>query len=145
MRLDPLAEQGFGSDAGSALVYERGRPGYASDVAPALASEFGLGAASRVLDVAAGTGQVARLVVPLVGSVVAVEPSAPMCRVPARRLPGVEVLDGQAEQLPLADRSVDAALIGNAFHWFDGDGEAARAGRRSARVLRRSRRCRRDR
>ena len=30
--------------------------------------------------------------------------------------PAVEVLDGLAEHLPLADRSVDAVVVGNAFH-----------------------------
>jgi SAM-dependent methyltransferase len=129
--LDPLAERGFGSSLGSALVYERGRPAYPSDVARALAAEFGLDATSRVLDLAAGTGQLSRLFVGLVGSVVAVEPSAPMRALLGRRLPRVEVLDGHAERLPLADRSVDAAVIGNAFHWFDGD----RAVRELARVL----------
>lgn len=132
MALDPLVEQGFGSDLRSALTYDCGRPGYASAAADALAAEFGLGADSRVLDLAAGTGQLARLFVPLVGSVVAVEPSASMREVLTRRLPSVEMLAGRAERIPLPDRSVDAAVIGNAFHWFDGDA----AVRELARVLR---------
>ncbi|MGO9749983.1 MAG: methyltransferase domain-containing protein [Solirubrobacteraceae bacterium] len=28
---------------------------------------------------------------------------------------------GVAEEIPLADGSVDAAAVGQAFHWFDGD------------------------
>ena len=132
MQLDPLAQRGFGSDLRSALVYERGRPGYASAAADALAAEFGLDADSRVLDLAAGTGQLSRLFVPLVGSVVAVEPSASMRAVLARRLPSVEGLDGRAERIPLPDESVDAAVIGSAFHWFDGDAAVAEL----ARVLR---------
>jgi ubiquinone/menaquinone biosynthesis C-methylase UbiE len=127
--LDPLAQPGFGGDLRSALTYERGRPGYPSALADALAAEFGLDADSRVLDLAAGTGQLSRLLVPLVGSVVAVEPSAPMRDVLARGLPGVEALAGRAERIPLPDQSVDAAVVGNAFHWFDGDaavGELAR-------------------
>lgn len=129
VQLDPLVQRGFGSDLRSALIYERGRPGYASAVADALAAELGLDADSRVLDLAAGTGQLSRLFVPLVGSVVAVEPSASMRHVLARRLPSVETLEGRAERIPLPDQSVDAAVIGNAFHWFDGDaavGELAR-------------------
>jgi len=132
VQLDPLAQRGFGSDLRSALVYERGRPGYASAAADALAAEFGLDADSRVLDLAAGTGQLSRLFVPLVGSVVAVEPSASMRAVLARRLPSVEALDGRAERIPLPDESVDAAVIGSAFHWFDGDAAVAEL----ARVLR---------
>jgi SAM-dependent methyltransferase len=38
-----------------------------------------------------------------------------------RRLPGVSALDGTAERIPLADSSVDAVLVGQAFHWFDLD------------------------
>jgi ubiquinone/menaquinone biosynthesis C-methylase UbiE len=132
VQLDPLAREGFGADLRSALIYERGRPGYPSAVADALAAEFGLDADSRVLDLAAGTGQLARLFVPIVGSVVAVEPAASMRHVLARRLPSVETLEGRAERIPLPDQSVDAAVIGNAFHWFDGDA----AVRELARVLR---------
>jgi SAM-dependent methyltransferase len=121
VQLDPLAQRGFGFDLRSAWLYERGRPAYAGAAADALVAELGLDADSRVLDLAAGTGQLARLFVPLVGSVVAVEPSASMRQVLARRLPSVEVLDGRAERIPLPDGSVDAAVIGNAFHWFDGD------------------------
>ena len=129
MQPDALVRDGFGADLRSALTYERGRPAYATAVAAGLAAEFGLHGDSRVLDLAAGTGQLARLFLPLVGSVVAVEPSAPMRHVLARRLPSVETLEGRAERIPLPDQSVDAAVVGNAFHWFDGDaavGELAR-------------------
>jgi SAM-dependent methyltransferase len=132
VQLDPLVQRGFGSNLRSALVYERGRPGYPSAVADALVAEFGLDADSRVLDLAAGTGQLSRLFVPLVASVVAVEPSASMRDVLTRRLPTVEALDGRAERIPLPDHSVDAAVIGNAFHWFDGEAAVAEL----ARVLR---------
>jgi SAM-dependent methyltransferase len=37
-----------------------------------------------------------------------------------REVPGVEVLAGSAEELPLGDRSIDAIVCGQAFHWFDG-------------------------
>jgi SAM-dependent methyltransferase len=132
VELDALVRHGFGSDLRSALIYEHGRPGYAGAAAEALAEELGLGPDSRVLDLAAGTGQLSRLFVPLVGSVVAVEPSASMRHVLARRLPSVEPLEGRAEAIPLPDGSVDAAVIGNAFHWFDGDATVAEL----ARVLR---------
>ena len=47
-------------------------------------------------------------------------------------LPDVEVLDAVAEDLPLADGAVDAAVAAQAFHWFDGE----RALSELARVLR---------
>ena len=112
---DRLAELGFGDSPEAAALYERGRPGYAPGLGPFLAEALALDRTSRVLDLAAGTGQLARLLVPLVGSVVAVEPSASM-----RALISVEALDGTAEAIPLPGSSVDAVVVGNAFHWFDG-------------------------
>jgi ubiquinone/menaquinone biosynthesis C-methylase UbiE len=112
--VDPLAQRGFTS----ARAYERGRPGYARDAVRTLVAGLGLNASSRILDLAAGTGQLSRLFAPLVGSVVAVEPSAPMREELARILPDVEVLAGEAERLPLPDGSLDAIVVGEAFHWF---------------------------
>ena len=40
-------------------------------------------------------------------------------------LPGVTVLDGTAEAIPLPDASVDAVAVAQAFHWFRGE-EAVR-------------------
>ena len=34
-------------------------------------------------------------------------------------VPGVEVLAGSAEELPLPDASADAVVAASAFHWFD--------------------------
>jgi ubiquinone/menaquinone biosynthesis C-methylase UbiE len=85
MRCDPRAERGFGSSREAALLYDRGRPEYATELTQKLVEEL---------------------------------------------LPSVEVLDGQAEELPLRIRSVDVAVVGNAFHSFDGDAavnELARA------------------
>ena len=42
-----------------------------------------------------------------------------------RAVPAVEVLDGTAERMPLADASVDAVLVAQAFHWFDVPAAAA--------------------
>jgi SAM-dependent methyltransferase len=115
MARHPLAEQGFGASPEAARLYERGRPGYAPELVPFLAGELALDGTSRVLDLAAGTGQLSRLFAPLVASVVAVEPAAAM-----RGLIEVEALAGVAEDIPLPDASVDAVVVGNAFHWFDG-------------------------
>ena len=47
---------------------------------------------------------------------VAVEPLDEMrARIPA----GAEALAGSAEAIPLDDASVDAVVVGQAFHWFD--------------------------
>ena len=78
--------------------------------------------AAAVLDLAAGTGAVTREIMarsPRPARVVAVEPDARMRAVLAARWPGAEVLDGQGEDIPLPDASVDAVLISAAWHWLD--------------------------
>jgi len=57
--------------------------------------------------------------------VIAVEPVAEMRRVLTAGRPEVEVLAGRAEEIPLADASVDAVFVAAAFHWFDADGALA--------------------
>jgi SAM-dependent methyltransferase len=128
MAPEPLAEAGFHD----AEAYARGRPGYAPAAVRRLTAELGLTRASRLLDLAAGTGQVSRAFAPAVGSIVAVEPSRSMRRLYARSVPAAELLAGVAERLPLEDRSVDAVVVGEAFHWFDGPAAVAEL----ARILR---------
>ena len=75
--------------------------------------------AQAILDLAAGTGVVTRALIGRAGRVVAVEPDERMRAVLAARCPGAEVLDGQGEDIPLPDASVDAVLISAAWHWLD--------------------------
>jgi ubiquinone/menaquinone biosynthesis C-methylase UbiE len=97
-------------------AYERSRPGYAPAAVAYLVEQLDLRGGRVVLDLGAGTGKLARLLVPSGARVVAVEPLAELrALVPG----GVEVLDGRAEAIPLADASVDAAVVAQAFHWFD--------------------------
>jgi SAM-dependent methyltransferase len=102
----------------AAAEYERGRPGY-----PAAALEpLALSPDLVVLDLAAGTGKLTRMLVESGATVIAVEPVAEMrAELPA----SVEVLDGTAERIPLADGSVDLVTVAQAFHWFDGDAALA--------------------
>ena len=116
--MHPTATAGFGS---SADAYERGRPSYPDDAIAYLAAELGLGPATRILDLAAGTGKLTRLLVEGGAEVVAVEPVAAMRAALGRALPEVSVLEGTAESIPLAAASVDAVTVAQAFHWFDAD------------------------
>jgi SAM-dependent methyltransferase len=77
------------------------------------------GTERRVLDLAAGTGQVTSQLVARGLSVVAVEPDRRMRDVFATRFPQAECLDGTAERIPLASDSLDAVIVGSAWHWFD--------------------------
>jgi SAM-dependent methyltransferase len=115
MTVDPRATSGFGA---AAEAYERGRPSYPPEAVAELARRFGLGPASTVLDLAAGTGKLTRALAGHAGRVIAVEPTAAMLAVLRARLPAVDARAGSAEAIPVEDGSVDAVFVGEAFHWF---------------------------
>ena len=71
------------------------------------------------------------------GTLVAVEPDPALRAVLQRELPDVTVLDGTAEELPLATASADVACAGQAFHWFDVDRALDRVRARAAPARRR--------
>jgi SAM-dependent methyltransferase len=113
-RVDPVAAR-FGAVAAD---YDRGRPSYPAAVLDRLSAVAGLGPGTDVLDLAAGTGKLTRQLVAAGASVVAVEPSEGMRERLVASMPGVRVLDGTAEDIPLADASVDLVTVAQAFHWF---------------------------
>jgi SAM-dependent methyltransferase len=113
--VDPRAASGFGDGADA---YERGRPSYPADELAALARRVGLAADGTALDLGAGTGKLTRLLLPLAGRVIAVDPSEAMRAELHAQLPRVEVLAGSAAVMPLEGGSVDAVFVGEAFHWF---------------------------
>lgn len=129
MTVDPRAVSGFAHTAGA---YERGRPSYPPEAVSDVVRALGVGPASAVLDLAAGTGKLTRVLAPLVGRIVAVDPSAAMLAELRARLPEVDSRTGSAEAIPLAAESVDAVFVAEAFHWF---GSASACGE-IARVLR---------
>ena len=112
-----------------AAEYDDVRPEYAPEALDRAEEALGLGAASRVVDLAAGSGKLTRALTRRFDEVVAVEPNDEMRAVLLGRSDGVKVLAGTAEQLPLADASVDAVFVGDAFHWFDGDAAVAELAR----------------
>ncbi len=109
------AAEGFASGAGA---YERGRPSYPPEAVSWLTEELGLAPGRRVLDLAAGTGKLTRLLVATGASLIAVEPVAEMRNALAELVGGVNVRAGTAEAIPLPDASVEAVAIAQEFHWF---------------------------
>lgn len=126
MGIHPTAAAGF---ARSAEAYERGRPSYPADAIAFLAQRLDLRAGRSVLDLAAGTGKLTRLLVPTGARVIAVEPLDEMRNVLRREVPEAEALAGTAEAIPLEDGSVDAVTVAQAFHWFDPEPALAEIGR----------------
>ncbi len=108
----------FGSVAES---YERTRPTYPPEVVDRLAGKLGLGPGATVVDLGAGTGKLTRQLVPTGATVIAVEPLPEMREQLEVAVPGVEVLAGSAERIPLPDSSADGVTAASAFHWFDLD------------------------
>jgi SAM-dependent methyltransferase len=108
--------------------YDRLRPAPAADALDWLVPE----GCELAVDVAAGTGIFTRPLADRVPRVIAVEPDPMMRSMLAIRSPGIEVLDGTGESIPLADGVADALYVSSAWHWFD----PARALPEIARVLR---------
>ena len=117
--------QSFGT---AAERYDLYRPTYAED-----AIIWALGRESlRVGDLGAGTGILSRQLQKLGHDVVAVEPDDLMRARLVQVSPGVTAVAGRAEAIPLPEASVDAAIAGQAYHWFD----RPHAHREIARVIR---------
>jgi SAM-dependent methyltransferase len=105
--------------------YERGRPMYPFQAVRRLVKELRIKPESTILDLAAGTGKLTRLLAQLGSEIVAVEPVDEMRERLVQTLPAVTALEGTAEDIPLDDESMDAVTVGQAFHWFDGDAALA--------------------
>ncbi|MEU4193012.1 methyltransferase domain-containing protein [Kribbella sp. NPDC026611] len=123
--VDAARAKSFGAVA---AAYDAGRPTFPAE---ALSWILGPGRGLQVLDLGAGTGKLAAVAAGLGHDVIAVDPSPEMLEV-CRRRSGIDTMVGAAESIPLAHASVDAVVVGQAFHWFD----HARALPEIARVLR---------
>ncbi|WP_027342308.1 class I SAM-dependent methyltransferase [Hamadaea tsunoensis] len=97
----------------AAHLYDTIRPTY-----PRPAIDWAIGPKRvRVLDLGAGTGLLTRVLQNTGHDVVSVDPDERMLAVLATHA-GTKPLLGSAERIPLPDGSVDAVMVGQAYHWF---------------------------
>lgn len=101
--------------------YEKGRPEYPEEAVHILVDALQLQSDKQVLDLAAGTGKLTKALEFTRAQLRAVEPVSSMRAVFHEQMPTVPILDGQAEKIPLPSESLDAVVVGTAFHWFDGE------------------------
>jgi MOSC domain-containing protein YiiM/SAM-dependent methyltransferase len=112
----PTAARGF---AAGADAYERARPDYPADAVSLIADRLDLRPGRTLLELGAGTGKLTRMLVRYGARILALEPVAEMREKLATLVPGVELIGGTAEAIPLPAASVDAVVAAQAFHWFD--------------------------
>jgi SAM-dependent methyltransferase len=116
-----------------ALLYDEVRPTYPQAAVDWALEPLGPSGKDgwRVLDVGAGTGIMTRVLRALGHQAIAVEPD-PLMRQRLADTTDVHALPGSAEDIPLPDGSIDAAIAAQAYHWFDHD----RAHQELGRVIR---------
>jgi ubiquinone/menaquinone biosynthesis C-methylase UbiE len=120
-RRPPIHEQASIGFQRAADAYERGRPDYPVAAVEYLVKTLDITRGVQVVELGAGTGKFTRTLVPAGAKIVAVEPVEAMRRKLSELLPGVTVVDGTAETIPLPDATADAVVVAQAFHWFDGE------------------------
>ncbi len=101
----------------AASLYDEIRPSYPPEAARWILGDEPV----RVVDLGAGTGKFSRVLAALGHEVIAVEPDAGMRAVLEQGSPGVTVLAGSAESIPLRSENVDAVVAAQSFHWFAND------------------------
>lgn len=102
----------FGS---AAEDYARYRP-----APPAEAADWAIGQSSGlVIDLAAGTGNLARRLLGRADRVVAVDIDPRMLAALGHQLPGVARVAARGEELPFGSAVAGAVVISSAWHWLD--------------------------
>jgi SAM-dependent methyltransferase len=104
----------------AADAYGRFMGRYSEPLADQFLDWAGVQPGYRVLDVGAGPGALTARLVERVGAanVRALDPAPPFVAALRERCPGVEVLQGAAESIPVADGAVDAALAQLVVHFM---------------------------
>jgi SAM-dependent methyltransferase len=110
--MDSASGTRFGS---AAQAYHRLRP----TPPPAAVDWLTATNPTTAVELGAGTGLFTAPLAERVPTVFAVEPDIQMRSRLAAHCPGVTVLDGTAERIPLGDGSVDAVFCHSVWHWVD--------------------------
>ena len=112
---DTRADRWARSFGAVAPAYDRGRPGYPPEAARWLVGRD----AASVLELGAGTGKLTAELVAQGHDVHATDPDQLMLDLLAERVPQARTSVASAEDLPVADRSIDVVVAAQSFHWFD--------------------------
>ncbi|KAI8882508.1 S-adenosyl-L-methionine-dependent methyltransferase [Backusella circina FSU 941] len=113
-KVHSVASKGFNLQTAH---YANARPSYPIKLIQAITSI--LPPKAHVVDLAAGTGLMTKLLVEANLEVTAVEPAENMRTKLTEILPKVTCLNGDSWNIPLKDSSQDAIVVAQAFHWFD--------------------------
>jgi ubiquinone/menaquinone biosynthesis C-methylase UbiE len=119
----------------AADAYDRFMGRYSTLLSPGFCEFSQVAAGQRILDVGCGPGALTAELVNRFGpaGVSAVDPSEPFVEAARERLPGVDVRQAAAEQLPYSDGEFDASLAQLVVHFMaspiEGLGEMARVTR----------------
>ncbi|WP_404472743.1 class I SAM-dependent methyltransferase [Microbacterium aerolatum] len=106
----------FGAAAGD---YEAARPDYPFEAVAWMLEKLPHGS-HRIADVGAGTGKLTRVLADAPDAeVIAIDPDPLMLEALRTAVPGVPTFLGTAERLPVPDASLDAVVLGQAWHWVD--------------------------
>lgn len=111
-----------------AVYYHQNRPRYPPTLLTALTDRIGFTTSWIVADIGSGTGISSELFLTHGNSVYAVEPNREMRTIAENQYQSYHhfrSINGSAEQIPLADHSIDLITVGQAFHWFDLEGAKA--------------------
>ncbi|KAK7203984.1 S-adenosyl-L-methionine-dependent methyltransferase [Myxozyma melibiosi] len=99
-------------------LYDKFRPTHYKPAVDALIKHLALPPAANVIDLGAGTGKFTELIAGRGFNLSAVEVSDGMLATFRKKLPDIPALKGSSYDIPVADHSVDAIFIAQAFHWF---------------------------
>lgn len=119
-RIAPEAHTGFAASS----AYDAHRPSYPAEAVSQILSALSIAdvEGATLADLAAGTGKFTELLAarPEKYKIIAIEPHDGMReQLEKKKLQGVTVVRGTAEDMSeIADESVDALVVAQAFHWF---------------------------